>query len=472
MKKALFILLAILLCGCAAREGQDAPINTEETQAPTTTAVHEHTVVIDSAVAPTCVKQGWTEGSHCAECGKVLEARTPVAKTAHTPAVTPPVAPTCTTEGTCEGTSCAVCGYVIVPPITVAKAVHEPYLGKCKLCGTTDIDYSDIRLYASGLGYAFFETVEHGEGMRKLYDEMMEKMSRFHTSADEDALHYTNSELLGEVYRVAVFDFASYGLTLEEAQTVYTVFRMDNPIFYWISYWLYWSDRSIAITTTADYAKGADRASLNEQLYAGIKEYAEAAEGETSAYETALAYYEEIAKHAEYAYNDRDEPEDALWAHSIIGTFTHGKFVCEGYGKLLQILLNLSGIENSYISGDANGSHFWNTAKMDDGSWYWFDITWGDGSTLSYKYFCATDSELTTHTPTVSNTLGMYFNGPIPDCADAPFAYDGIFEIGERVIIDGCEYVRTSRDTVRITPNGSPIPQTVNYLGRTYKVTK
>ncbi|MBQ1934897.1 MAG: hypothetical protein II370_07865, partial [Clostridia bacterium] len=67
---------------------------------------------------------------------------------------------------------------------------------------------------------------------------------------------------------------------------------------------------------------------------------------------------------------------------------------------------------------------------------------------------------------------GMYFNGPIPDCADAPFAYDGIFEIGERVIIDGCEYVRTSRDTVRITPNGSPIPQTVNYLGRTYKVTK
>ncbi len=480
MKKTvlIFLCLTTLLCGCM-KAGGNAPapstpkVTTEQaTQTSATTEAHEHTAVIDAAIEPTCIKQGWTEGSHCLVCGEILVKQSPIDKAGHKTDFTPAVAPTCTAEGKGEGTACTVCGLQIIAPPVIRKAAHDYLFGKCRVCGTTEIDYSDIRLYASGLGYAFFETAEHGEGMRKLYDEMMEKSSKFHLSETENAPHYTKSDALGDVYRVAVFDFANYGLTLEEAQTVYTVFRMDNPIFYWMSYWLYWTDRSIAITTIADYANGADRARYNAQIYAGIKEYAEAAAGETSAYEVALTYYEEIAKRAEYAYNDRNEAEDALWAHSIIGTFTHGKFVCEGYGKLFQILLNLSGIENSYVSGDAGGSHFWNTAKMDDGKWYWFDVTWGDGDIISYTYFCALDDTMSTHTPTDSNTLGMYFNGPIPECSDTPFKSDSIFEIGEYIIIDGREYVRNSKRTVKGTVSATAFPEVIQHLGRTYLVTK
>ncbi len=480
MKKAILIIcLSALLCGCMQSVKNDPPaattpaVTTEPApEEPATTAVHEHTPVVDAAIAPTCAKQGWTEGSHCLTCGEVLKKQTALAPAGHKTDFTPKIEPTCTKEGQGEGTACTVCGLQIIAPPVIPKAAHDYLFGKCKVCGTTEIDYSDLRLYLSGLGYAFFETQEHGEGMRKLYDEMMEELSKFHASETENAIRYTKSDLVGEVYRVAVFDFASYGLTLEEAQTVYTVFRMDNPIFYWMSYWLYWTDRSIAITTTADYANAADRIKYNAQIYAGIKEYAEAAAGETSAYEVALTYYEEIAKRAEYAYNDKNEAEDALWAHSIIGTFTHGKFVCEGYGKLFQILLNLSGIENSYISGDAGGSHFWNTAKMDDGKWYWFDVTWGDGDSISYKYFCALDENMSTHTPTDPNTLGMYFNGPIPECSDAPFGQDDIFEIGEYVLIDGREYVRNSKHTVKGTVSAAEFPPVIEHLGKKYKVTK
>ncbi len=472
MKKILFIfLLAALLCGCMQTD-EGSVTAPEETTEPLTQEIHVHTPVTDAAVEPTCIKFGRTEGSHCAECGEILVKQSLIDKVGHKTDFTPAVAPTCTSEGKGEGTACTVCGLQIIAPPVIPMAAHDPLFGKCKICGTTEIDYSDIRLYASWLGYAFFETHEHGEGMRKLYDEMMEKMSRFHVSVTENALLYTTADGLGDVYRVAVFDFANYGLTIEEAQTVYTVFRMDNPIFYWMSYRLYWSDRSLIITTAAEYANAADRANYSALLYAGIEDIAKQAQGETSAYEVALTYYEEIAKRAEYAYKDNGEPEDALWAHTPIGAFTHGKFVCEGYGKLFQILLNLSGIENSYISGDAGGNHFWNTAKMDDGKWYWFDVTWGDGEQISYTYFCALDDSMSTHTPTKTNELGLYFNGPLPECSDTPFKSDSIFEIGEYIIIDGREYVRNSKRTVKGTVSATEFPLVIEHLGRTYKVTK
>ncbi|MDO5409202.1 MAG: fibronectin type III domain-containing protein [Lachnospiraceae bacterium] len=40
-----------------------------------TTETHEHTIVTDKAIAPTCTKEGLTEGSHCSVCGEVLKAQ-------------------------------------------------------------------------------------------------------------------------------------------------------------------------------------------------------------------------------------------------------------------------------------------------------------------------------------------------------------------------------------------------------------
>lgn len=38
----------------------------------TTPEAHVHTVVIDSAIAPTPTEDGWTEGKHCSTCGEIL----------------------------------------------------------------------------------------------------------------------------------------------------------------------------------------------------------------------------------------------------------------------------------------------------------------------------------------------------------------------------------------------------------------
>lgn len=42
-----------------------------------------HTVVTDDAIAPSCVKHGYTKGSHCAVCGKILVAQQVVSATGH-----------------------------------------------------------------------------------------------------------------------------------------------------------------------------------------------------------------------------------------------------------------------------------------------------------------------------------------------------------------------------------------------------
>ena len=433
MKKLFLIPLCILLlCGCMQTGGPIPEVTTEATQPLTQPVTAEQITEAPETVPP-----------------DTSEAVT------NAPETFPPD----TTEA-----------------VTDAPAIpeeHNYFLGKCTKCGTNEIDYTDIRLYASGLGYAFFETHEHGEGMRKLYDEMLKRLSEFHSSEQENAEFYQQNSDLGDLYLIGAFSYSDHGLTLEEAQTVYAVLRMDQPVFYWLSYWLYMSDSHIFLTTTKDYANGTDRAKCNSLLYAGLREYAEAAAGETTAYETALTYYEEIAKRSEYAYTADGDVENALWAHTVIGTFTHGRFVCEGYGKLFQMLLNLSGIENVYVSGEANGSHFWNAAKMDDGKWYWFDVTWGDGGDIiSYTYFCAINGTMSDHAPTAPNTLGLYFNGTLPDCSDAPFASDGIFEIGEYAMIDGREYVRNGKSTVRGTFSATPFPPAIEYMGKTYTVTE
>ena len=382
------------------------------------------------------------------------------------------VAPTCTKWGATQGEFCSVCNIFFSQQEFLSPTGHNYVNQVCTKCGAAEIDYSDVTLYNSNEGYAFFETATNGEAMRSLYEEMEKVLTDFHTSA-VDAPYFKFNEKSGDLYTVGVFDYSEYGLSYDEAKTVHAVFRKDHPAFYWMLGTIYRRGGEIIVTTIEEYAKGTDRSSYNKILYEGIEEYAKLVDGETSAYNIILTYYDEILKNNKYAYDDEGEPEKALWAHSVMGSFLYGEFVCEGYAKLFQLLLNFSGVGNMYVLGNvSSGAHAWNLAQMDDGKWYWFDLTWGDGRANPYRYFCVLDSSMTNHVPYPSGQLGFEFNAALPSRAQSIFDSDKILEIGEEFTVGTCRYVLSSAGTVKLISGSPQSADRLLYRGVVYNIAK
>lgn len=69
--------------------------------------------------------------------------------------------------------------------------------------------------------------------------------------------------------------------------------------------------------------------------------------------------------------------------------------VCDGYSKLLGLLLNEAGIENTLIYGEASQgggnymAHSWNLVKI-GGNYYHVDATWNDNEGPN-KYYLVSD---------------------------------------------------------------------------------
>ena len=83
-----------------------------------------HTEEILSAVAPTCITTGLTEGKYCSTCDKVLVAQEVVDALGHTEEILSAVAPTCTTTGLTEGKGCSTCDKVLVAQEVVDALEH------------------------------------------------------------------------------------------------------------------------------------------------------------------------------------------------------------------------------------------------------------------------------------------------------------------------------------------------------------
>ena len=418
----------------------------------------------DSKTEATCFAEG--EEIYKCSCGKT-EKKT-LEKSAHTEEIIPATDPTDTELGKTEGKKCSVCGVLTVKPEYI-------FVG----------DYATAEKYDGDYAYNSLLRLSKGEKLTKLYNSIDKVADEFHnsnTSATAD-----NNYIVGKV------NFAELGLTEDEAIAVWSAYRMDRPLYYWISNNVLYSDRELNIVCDTDYADANVREILNAKIYAGVKTYVEKGYSD-SKYNTALAFHDLIILAIDYAYEaDGVTPENDVWAHNVIGVFDVGAGVCESYAKTFQLLLNYCGIENVFVTGWANEAHAWNLIQLDDGKWYWCDLTWDDTPQfawgISYQYFCVTDSDnvgwsdgpftvpestfVASHIPNAKTDTGTGYSYSLPARSVTKFRGAAIM-LRDTFTVGNLTYAVAGYNSVQlvaVNTNGNiEIPKTVSYNGATLSV--
>ena len=123
-------------------------------------------IAIDEKIEPTCEKDGLSEGSHCAKCGKIINKQEIIPALGHSYVAIESEDSTCIKEGHSEGLICDICGKVIDEPVVfpldnnnheerilseipVYGVIGKPNVGifNCSSCGKTyydELTFNDI----------------------------------------------------------------------------------------------------------------------------------------------------------------------------------------------------------------------------------------------------------------------------------------------------------------------------------------
>lgn len=331
--------------------------------------------------------------------------------TGHTEEDMKPVPATCVLAGREGGTRCAVCKKVLTSPDVLLANGHPSYSnGYCTVCsipldGADGLSYLDV--YNQSYGYEYLGTMEKGDARQTLYREFDEAVKIFHTDPSAE------TDKISDSHVVCSPDYATLGLTAEEAQAVWKTYRDDHPLYYWMSNRVGTAGKKIYLLAFDEYVDGETRMETNQLVYQGIAEYlSEVYEGSTD-YEVALLVHDALIRNIDYAYDENGNAEESDWAHSILGIFDGRGAVCEGIAKAYQLLLNFYDVDCLLVTGftekldETTGEpkkigHAWNVICL-DGAWYGVDVTWDENYTESesynaaqgipYKFFCLSATE-------------------------------------------------------------------------------
>ena len=159
----LSLFIVLILCACGGNGNADTltDTSTQDTTTDSTTDTSTDTdteepqckhknVVVDYAVSATCTREGLTPGSHCEDCGEVLEAQEVIPKSDHLTVSYDYVAPTCGQPGQVGGVYCGVCLTDIVKPTVIPALEHGELIytqgqaATCSKTGLTDGKYCSI----------------------------------------------------------------------------------------------------------------------------------------------------------------------------------------------------------------------------------------------------------------------------------------------------------------------------------------
>lgn len=289
-------------------------------------------------------------------------------------------------------------------------------------------------IYSSTMGYDVLN-----DAQKSLYRKIKAAAHAFYTgTAAAEGVSYGSDE--EKLPCFAIVSNTDSSLSNEDTVKVISMFRNDNPMYFFVgNTYLYSMDYdfeteenyvgAVYIACVEEYTSGTARQAERRALETQITAAREQVEAQDTAWAKARAANDWLCNSLIYAYDASGNPDDSMASHSIVGAFDerYCAAVCEGYAKAFQLLMNAAGVANAYIIGLGNGGgHAWNMAQMDDGYYYYFDVTWND-STSSDKYFAAGETSFSkNHTPNTADGERWDYLYDLPDVPED----DGTDETG------------------------------------------
>lgn len=289
-------------------------------------------------------------------------------------------------------------------------------------------------IYSSTMGYDVLN-----DAQKSLYRKIKAAAHAFYTgTAAAKGVSYGSDE--EKLPCFAIVSNTDSSLSNEDTVKVISMFRNDNPMYFFVgNTYLYSMDYdfeteenyvgAVYIACVEEYTSGTARQAERRALETQITAAREQVEAQDTAWAKARAANDWLCNSLTYAYDASGNPDDSMASHSIVGAFDerYCAAVCEGYAKAFQLLMNAAGVANAYIIGLGNGGgHAWNMAQMDDGYYYYFDVTWND-STSSDKYFAAGETSFSkNHTPNTADGERWDYLYDLPDVPED----DGTDETG------------------------------------------
>ena len=265
--------------------------------------------------------------------------------------------------------------------------------------------------------------------------ELVDKFDRVEYNRLSDAQKRLYTAMDNAVYSMKTGYINLGNSTAGDVDLVYHALRNDRPEYFWLpsSYTLR-SSGSIYEICFAEKSKDwlytrEERLEYEQKIKDMLADFLESIDQGLSEFDRELTAHDILAEHITYDSAALTSSATRFHAWNIIGAFCHGKAVCEGYSRAMQIMCFMLGINCSVVTGTVDEPHMWNLVKI-DGNWYHLDLTSDDGDNGIYHFFFNVTTEYMLKSRTIdplftkqSGTYDKRFNTFLPPCTATEHNY-------------------------------------------------
>ena len=288
----------------------------------------------------------------------------------------------------------------------------------------------EVRPGNSDYGYKDLAKNRDGAAMQAFYRQLLELYENFYDSTEDI------TPIDGQ-YIFATVDYGSLGLTDMQAISVWKIFGLENPGYYYFRNATSLGGGQMTLYIDEDYATAANRARYHADVEAMVNACRALLTDGMSELERTMIIHDFVVQRINYAYESNGKtPENAAWAHNIIGVASKGWGVCESYAKTLDFLCSMFGLDVLTVTGFAGEPHAWNVVDI-DGKWYCIDATWndtGDNDSLSYDCFgLSYNNMIVAHRYDTPEEFGVAYLYDIPAVSYTDIQLVTLYEDGENL---------------------------------------